>query len=180
MNCGEITFNSTKFIIVEKQKSVKEARRFCSSSGFKLAKIKSEQKIPEIFKDCSSVPDEFIVDQVNTNENPDCFVLYNKAYKSRSYVGNLVCNSDEPYSFICSKTISPTSTTSLTTTKATEQIEQSSSWLLPTFSSILGAAVLGIVICLFKKFYKSRRNLQENIEMQPIASTSANTVSFYK
>ena len=180
MNCTETTFNSTKFLIVEKQKKVNEARRFCTRSGFKLAKIKTEKTIPEIFKNCSSVLEEFIVDQVNTNENPDCFILYNKNYESGNYAGHLVCNSDEPYKFICSKTISPTSTTSLTTTKATEQIEQSSNWLLPTFLSILGAVVLGIVLCLFKKFYKSRRNLQENIEMQPIASTSANTVSFYK
>ena len=179
MNCAETTFNSTKFLIGRKVKNVNEAKQFCISRGFKLAKIKTEDKIQEIFKDCITLLDRFIVDQVNDNKNPGCFVLFQKSLESGTYVRNLACNSEEKYNFVCSKFVSPASTSSLTTTEAAKQIEQSSNWfLIVTILAVLAAAAfIGFTTCCLKKFCKTRENQQQNIEMQPLASTSADTVS---
>lgn len=176
MNCSFNT-NKTTFLVVESLKNISMARQFCEKNGYRLGSIhkEAEQKIPQVLESCNIFQYQFIADQDKDDGNLNCFFLYQKQFGFSSFEKQLTCDNFSHFMFLCSKSVKRTQTTSLSTN--TEN--GSNSFMITTISTVLGVMLfIAFLTWLIRKKFKVRRNPTENIEMQPIASTSANMVCY--
>ena len=178
MNCSNIILEQTKFLISRSFKNVTNARQYCKANGYNLANINKsiEKELKKFFDSCNVWLVEFIADQVKDDENPNCYLLYLITLDSDDFETISMCDEASKYNFLCSKSAKPTSTTEVSNIN---QIN-SNRVVIITVSIIFIVALLLTVLGFFliKKLLKTRRNVADNVEMQPVASTSVNKVCF--
>ena len=176
MNC---TFNSnkTEFLVVDSLQNVSMARQYCEKTGYHLGSIKKdvEQKLLKALKSCNIVQYQLIADQEKDDKNSDCYLIYEQSFTSDGFEKQNSCDNSSHNMFLCSKSIKSTPTTSLSNNNE----NGSNSLMIATIAIVLAVIIVIAVLSYFiRKKIEMRRNPTENVEMQPIASTSAKTVCF--
>ena len=86
-----------------------------------------------------------------------------------------MCDEASKYNFLCSKSAKPTSTTEVSNIN---QINSNRVVIITVSIILVVAMLLTILGFSIKKRLKTRRNVADNVEMQPVASTSVNKVCF--
>lgn len=169
--------DKTKFFVVKKLKNIVEARKYCESSGYRLAF--DGKKLQESLKNCTIFLDQFIVDQENNDENPFCFFLYQRKIETNKFEKDRMCDIDIKRNFLCFNH----SKLSLTTRQPEliSNVERSNLYIFIIFiTCIVVIGLIGLLTYCLKKYFQARTNARENIPLRQVASTSAtDTVCLY-